>query len=128
MQHKGWHSRNYLPHFDSQSSNSSLFGLPTVFQMMRLNTSEQLTTLRHEMLDRGWGACWLKSDPIARIVEDAFLAFDGDRYRLHAWTVMPNHVHILFTVTSAASLGTVVGSRKRFTAGQANAQLGRSGN
>jgi len=69
----------------------------------------------------------LKSEPVARLVEDAFLAFDGRHYRLHAWTVMPNHVHVLFTVLPAASLGTTVSSWKRFTARQANRQLGRSG-
>ena len=79
------------------------------------------------MLDHGWGECWLKSEPIARLVEDAFLSFDGSRYRLHAWTIMPNHVHVLFTVLSVASLGSIIGSWKRFTARQANQQLGRSG-
>jgi len=79
------------------------------------------------MLDRGWGACWLKTDAIARLVEDAFLEFDGTRYRLHAWTVMPNHVHVLFTVLPAVSLGTIVGSWKRFTARQANRLLRRTG-
>jgi REP element-mobilizing transposase RayT len=40
---------------------------------------------------------------------------------------MPNHVHVLFTVLSLASLGDIVSSWKRFTARQANRQLGRSG-
>jgi REP element-mobilizing transposase RayT len=79
------------------------------------------------MLDHGWGACWLRSEPIARLVEEAFLAFDGARYRLHAWTIMPNHVHVLFTVLPIAPLGDIVSSWKRFTARQANRQLGCSG-
>jgi REP element-mobilizing transposase RayT len=79
------------------------------------------------MLDRGWGACWLKDDVVARLVEDAFLKFDGIRYRLHAWTIMPNHVHALFTMLPGATLGEIVGSWKRFTAREANKHLGRTG-
>ena len=69
----------------------------------------------------------MRKDPIGKLVEDAFLAFDGQRYRLHAWTIMPNHVHVLFSVMPDVSLGTIVSSWKRFTARQANVQLGRSG-
>ena len=39
----------------------------------------QPESFRHELLDHGWGACWLRSEPIARLVEDAFLNFDGSR-------------------------------------------------
>src|SRR6476661_1326375 len=75
----------------------------------------------------GWGACWLRSEPIARLAEDASLNFDGSRYRLHAWTVMPNHVHVLLTILPEHPLGTIVSSWKRFSAREANIKLGRSG-
>ena len=131
MSHKGWHSRNYLPHFDSQDVIQFVtFRLADSLPadaLQRLKTVDRAESLRHEMLDRGWGTCWLKSEPIARLVEDSFLRFDGERYRLHAWTVMPNHVHVLFTVLPKVPLGQVVSSWKRFTARQANLQLGRSG-
>jgi len=131
MSHKGWHSRHYLPHFDSQDVIQFVTfrladSLPAEAQA-RLKDAERAETLRNEMLDRGWGACWLRSEPIARLVEDAFLAFDSTRYRLHAWTVMPNHVHVLFSAMPNVALGSVVGSWKRFTARKANELLGRSG-
>jgi putative transposase len=131
MSHKGWHSRNYLPHFDSQDVIQFVTfrladSLPAE-ALQRLRDADRPETLRHELLDRGWGACWLKSEAIARLVENAFFAFDGDRYRLHAWTIMPNHVHVLFSVLPGASLGDTVGSWKRYTARQANQQLGRNG-
>jgi len=128
---KGWHSRGYLPHLDSDSV--------VQFVTFRLADSlpkealEKLRFLPHaeacrdEMLDHGWGACWLASADIAEVVEEAFLAFDGVRYRLCAWTVMPNHVHVLFEPFSGHSLGAIVGSWKRFTARKANRHLGRSG-
>src|SRR5947207_8450841 len=129
MTHKGWHSRNYLPHFDSQDVVQFVTfrladSLPEA-ALARLKSAERPETSRHEILDHGWGACWLRSEPIARLVEDAFLAFDGVRYRLHAWTIMPNHVHVLITVMFDYPLGPVVGSWKRFTARKANEQLRR---
>jgi putative transposase len=131
MQHKGWHSRNYLPHFDSQDVIQFVtFRLADSLPkeaLERLKMADRPETLRHEMLDRGRGTCWLKSEPIARRVEDALLAFDGQRYRLHAWTIMPNHVHVLFAVVPDVPLGTIISSWKRFTARRANAQLGRIG-
>ena len=131
MSHKGWHSRHYLPHFDSQDVIQFVTfrladSLPAE-AILRLKAADRPETLRHEMLDHGWGACWLKSDFIARLVEDALLAFDGTRYRLQAWTIMPNHILVLFTVLPVGSLGNIVGSWKRFTARQANQHLKRSG-
>jgi putative transposase len=131
MSHKGWHSRNYLPHFDSQDVIQFVTfrladSLPAE-ALQRLRDADRPETLRHELLDQGWGACWLKSEAIARLVENAFFTFDGDRHRLHAWTIMPNHVHVLFSVLPGASLGDTVGSWKRYTARHANQQLGRNG-
>lgn len=131
MRHKGWHSRHYLPHFDSGDVIQFVtFRLADSLPAEAINTlkvAAKAETLRQEMLDRGWGACWLSSPPIAHLVEDAFLAFDGRRYRMHAWTIMPNHVHTLFTVLPTNPLGDVVGSWKRFTARHANQLLQRRG-
>src|ERR1700737_1809880 len=112
MEHKGWHSRHYLPHFDSQDIVQFVTfrladSLPAE-ALERLKAVDRPETLRHELLDRGWGACWLNSESIAHLVEEAFLAFDGERYRLHAWTIMPNHVHVLFTVLPDAPLGKTI--------------------
>ncbi len=131
MQHKGWHSRNYLPHFDSaEVAQFVTFRLADSLPseaLARLKSADKPETLRLEMLDRGWGACWMKDDVVARLVEGAFLEFDGKRYRLHAWTIMPNHVHVLFTMLPGATLGEIVGSWKRFTAREANKHLCRTG-
>src|SRR5215831_12166769 len=120
MPHKGWHSRGYLPHFDSQDVVQFVTfrladSLPAE-ALVKLRTAAKPESLRDEMLDHGWGACWLRRDDVARLVEEAFLAFDGSRYRLLAWTIMPNHVHVLFAVMSGHPLGTIVSTWKRFTA------------
>ena len=131
MDHKGWHSRGYLPHFDSEEVTQFVTfrlvdSLPKE-AALRLRSAVQPQSLRDEFLDRGWGACWLGDERIAEVVEQAFLAFDGERYRVHAWTIMPNHVHVLLSILPGIPLGTVVGSWKRFTARAANRLLGRQG-
>jgi putative transposase len=69
----------------------------------------------------------LRRPQIACLVEDALLHFDGTRYRLLCWVVMPNHVHLLMETSDAHPLPKVVQSWKSFTAKQANAILGRTG-
>lgn len=39
------------------------------------------------------GKCWLKRPPCAQVVADAMHHFDGERYELGCYVVMPNHVH-----------------------------------
>jgi REP element-mobilizing transposase RayT len=51
-----------------------------------------------EYLDRGVGECCLRDARIAGIMEDALLHFHSTRYELLAWSVMPNHVHVLVDV------------------------------
>jgi len=131
MLSKGWHSRGYLPHFDSEGAVQFVtFRLADSLPkeaLERIRLAAKPETFRDEMLDKGWGACWLRIPEIARGIEESFYAFDGTRYRLHAWTIMPNHVHVLFTVLPGKTLGSIVSSWKRFTARQSNGHLGRSG-
>ena len=60
-------------------------------------------------------------------MENALLFFDGARYAIHAWVVMPNHIHVLFTPTPGWSLSDILSSWKSFTAKEANKVLLRSG-
>ncbi len=131
MTNKGWHSRHYLPHYDSSDVTQFVTfrladSLPREV-LARVQNSERAETLREDFLDQGLGACWLKSEQIAQLVESSFFQFDGDRYHLHAWTIMPNHVHVLFSAKNDTSLGAIVGSWKRFTARKANGLLSRKG-
>jgi putative transposase len=131
MTHKGWHSRGYLPHFDSQDVVQFVtFRLSDSLPrdaLLRIQKAAQPESFRDEMLDQGWGACWLRLDAVAEIVEEAFLTFDGTRYRLHAWTIMPNHIHVLASILPGFPLGTIVSSWKRYTARKANQLLNRTG-
>ena len=78
-------------------------------------------------LDTGAGKCFLKDTGIARVVVNAIKEFDGSRYRLFAWSVMPNHVHVLFQTIGTRPLAGILHSWKSFSAKAANQILGRSG-
>jgi REP element-mobilizing transposase RayT len=78
-------------------------------------------------LDSGRGECWLARDDLAQIVSDALSFFDGRRYRLHAWCVMPNHVHVVASPLTGRDLAGILHSWKSFTASEINAIVGRAG-
>jgi REP element-mobilizing transposase RayT len=50
------------------------------------------------------------------LVEEALLHFSGERYGLHAWCVMPNHVHVLTCPFGEHRLPAILHSWKSFTA------------
>ncbi|HEY7215578.1 MAG TPA: transposase, partial [Thermoanaerobaculia bacterium] len=58
---------------------------------------------------------------------EALLHFDGQRYRVIAWCVMPNHVHGLIETRGGWPLARIVHSWKSYTSHAANQILGRSG-
>jgi REP element-mobilizing transposase RayT/tRNA1(Val) A37 N6-methylase TrmN6 len=78
-------------------------------------------------LDAGMGECYLKDPQLAKIVADALTYFDGDRYHLGEWVVMPNHVHVVVTPLGNHKLSEITHSWKSFTANQINKYLNRRG-
>ena len=78
-------------------------------------------------LDAGHGECLLRAPEARRAVEDALRHFDGSRYVLHAFVVMPNHVHVLFTPAEGVAIGNILHSWKSFSAKTVNAALRRTG-
>ncbi len=80
-----------------------------------------------EWLDQGSGSCVLKDPANAKIVADALRHFDGERYELASFVVMPNHVHVLFRPLGGHALPDIVKSWKGFTAREINKRLGKAG-
>jgi|HubBroStandDraft_6_1064221.scaffolds.fasta_scaffold08507_2 REP element-mobilizing transposase RayT len=78
-------------------------------------------------LDSGLGHCFMRDPRVAKIVADAIKHFEGERYHLLAWCVMPNHVHVVFSPLEDHTLETILHSWKSFSAEQANRLLGRTG-
>ncbi|HEV2718792.1 MAG TPA: transposase, partial [Thermoanaerobaculia bacterium] len=65
-------------------------------------------------LDAGFGSAILREH--GALVADALKYFDGQRYELNAWCVMPNHVHVLIYVSGRAELDRILHSWKSYTA------------
>ena len=80
-----------------------------------------------EYFDRGVGSCFLGDPRIAELMANAFSFWQGKRYRLVAWCVMPNHAHVVCRLLPGQELSKVLQGWKSFTARKANAILGRSG-
>ena len=78
-------------------------------------------------LDGGHGDCFMLDPRIAEIVAGAIRFFDGKRYRLLAWCVMPNHVHVVFSPIAGHGLAGILHSWKSFSAEKANVLLQRTG-
>ncbi len=73
------------------------------------------------------GSCLLAQPAIADLVQSAVRHFDGQRYRLLAWCVMPNHVHVVVQPLGVHSPSAILHSWKSFTAHKINKILGRTG-
>jgi REP element-mobilizing transposase RayT len=80
-----------------------------------------------EALDRGHGECVLKRPPLAEIVARSLRHFDGERYLMGDFVVMPNHVHLLVCLVGSTDVKRLCYSWKKYTAGEINAALGRTG-
>jgi putative transposase len=81
----------------------------------------------HELLDAGHGSCVLKDPRCSGLVEDALKHFDGTRYHLGRYVVMPNHVHLLVAPMEEHGLSAILKSWKGFTAREINRLNGTSG-
>ena len=129
-ENKGWHSRGYLPHFESplriqhvtvhladSLPKSAIERIDS--QLECLSDEDRIVERRrrlHEWIDAGHGSCLLREVDCAKVVENALFHFDGERYQLFAWVVMPNHFHVLFQPMEGWPMADVVASWKRYTA------------
>ena len=100
-------------------------GILTLSQISWIDNAIKHRIEKH--LDAGMGSCPLANDDVASMVANALRHFDGDRCRLLAWCVMPNHVHVVFTLLGTNTLEKVMHSWKSFTSHQANRILNREG-
>ncbi len=99
----------------------------TISSEERRRAVRRLSRRLEEELDKGHGACYLRDERAARIVADAIRYFDGGRYRLFAWCIMPNHVHVVLRPRAEFPLEKTMQSWKSFTAKAINRALGLMG-
>ncbi|MDA0284803.1 MAG: transposase [Planctomycetota bacterium] len=78
-------------------------------------------------LDKGHGECVLRRPELAKIVANSLWHFDGQRYQLGEFVVMPNHVHLLVALLGDTDIEAQCYSWKKFAATQINRVLGEKG-
>lgn len=93
----------------------------------RKEYNEKFPKRIQQWLDQGYGECLLRKPVLKNIVENALRNFDGQRYDLDEFVVMPNHVHVLVTPKANHRLSDILHSWKSFTANAINIAAGLSG-
>jgi putative transposase len=78
-------------------------------------------------LDQGHGECLLKNNENARVITAALKHFEAERSLMHAWVVMPNHVHVLVSTLGEHTLAALMHSWKGYSSRQINAQRDATG-
>lgn len=106
---------------------------------LKLNRHKKLFAKLDAMLDKAdTGPRWLGETEVAALVEDALLRRYAELYRLWAYVVMVNHLHLLLRpnpivprnespMNSFVPLSTITKSIKGYTAREANRILKRTG-
>jgi REP element-mobilizing transposase RayT len=132
----GWHQRGYIPHCDFPDVTQFVTlrlddSMPASRRseweaLLHLEDKRERRTKLEEYLDRGFGECPLKQPAIAELAENALRFFDGQRYRVQAWVIMPNHIHVLVDIWQTP-LAEIDKSWKQFIARKANRLLGCEG-
>ena len=127
-----WLDRNGLPkelahsQFDRKPPTLELL-LGQIPSTQRREFKMLCDQLFHRSLDECHGACLFKKQENAKFVADAILNFDGERYDLDSFVIMPNHVHAIVQFRAGFDLDTIGQSWMRFTARVINKQIGREG-
>ena len=143
---KDWHQRFHsVPHRENKALQSITFRLydslpKEVIEEIKLKldikkedssyNSSQYQRLRQKIAeyeDAGYGQCFLRDERIAAVMQDTLKHFDGERYQLICWCIMPNHVHVLIEVNEGWSLSRIMHGWRSYTANEANRILGRTG-
>ncbi len=88
---------------------------------------ERFTQRMEAWLDAGMGACPLRRGDVRGCVESALLHFDGQRYDVDSYALMPNHVHAILTPAPGYHLSGILKGVKGVSARECNALLGSCG-
>lgn len=101
---------------------------PKPWSLTQENHYHRTFTWRMEKwLDQGGGPQFLREKRFAKVVEEGLHHFDGKRYLLKSFVIMPNHVHALFNPTEGWTLPQIMKSWKGYSAKCINEMLGRKG-
>jgi type I restriction enzyme R subunit len=101
--------------------------ITTLADEERAGFQEHFKRTREDFLDTCHGLCLLKRPELAKIVADSLLHFDGVRYRMGDFVVMPNHVHLLAAFGTAEIMKAQCDSWLHYTAFRISQTTGMRG-
>jgi putative transposase len=101
--------------------------VPNLNEKDRADFFKRFNRCREDFLDTCYGRCLLRRPELARIVADSLLHFDGQRYRMGDFVVMPTHVHLLAAFPTAEALKEQCDSWLHYTARQINQAMREKG-
>jgi len=87
--------------------------------------TQRFTNRMQEWLDAGMGACQMRRLDVPAQIELCLLNFDGKRYDIDAFVLMPNDVHLLIKPAAGHDLATLLQAIKGVSASRSNQLLGR---
>ena len=96
-------------------------------EAMQREYDNTFTAVMDRWIDAGYGECILKEKAVRDAVTEPIMHFDGDRYDIHAYVIMPNHVHVLTSPLPGFPLDKTVQSWKRYSAHDINMLTCRTG-
>ena len=101
--------------------------LPKLDPKVRDQFKKEFNRCREDFLDTCHGECVLRIPEIAGIVTETLLHFDGERYRMGDFIVMPNHVHLLAAFASEGVMAAQCDSWMHYSAWKINIALRQKG-
>lgn len=128
-----WEQQHPPPHpvgrFCKPSATTGRFAKPSYSDEQLEEFSREMMRRVEQWLDQGMGSCRLKDRAAAKLVVDAMHHFDGQRYELGSYVVMPNHVHAIVRplLCDEEPLERILQSWKRHAAREINRRLGLVG-
>ncbi len=97
-----------------------------IFPAASLTSGEAFVQVDRLLDEAQCGPMFLRQPAIAeQVLQSIQFGVEIEHYELHAWAIMPNHVHILFT--PRVNVSKLLSSLKGATAKRANLLLGRTG-
>lgn len=81
----------------------------------------------HGHLDACHGKCILRDAELRDEVSQSLLHFNGERYDVERFVIMPNHVHVLIQMRTGFGLRKQFREIQRYSAREINKRLGQSG-
>ena len=90
--------------------------LDTLPSEQRRDYHERFSRRWQDHLDDCHGDCPLRRADLRTHVESALRHFDGQRYDLGDFVLMPNHIHVLVTLNDGEDIQKTCFSWKRFSA------------